>query len=102
MINLHGIEECEHTMKQKDNKFKNNIFIHCTHEARLEGVKRVIYEIHDHFFKNTDYGDIRLIVDYRNNPNMESELAHKRPHSSLLKNLSLNKKQKPNDSVPKT
>jgi hypothetical protein len=76
----------ETTVKRKDNhKFENTIFIHCVHEARLEGLQRHIHEIHDSFFKNTDYGNIRLVVGHRNNLNMDFELTHKRPHSSLLK-----------------
>ncbi|CAF4003077.1 unnamed protein product, partial [Rotaria sordida] len=52
---------------------------------RLEGVKRHIHEIHDDIFKNTNQVEKRLIVDHRNNPNIESELTRKRPPSSLLK-----------------
>src|SRR5689334_10287154 len=41
------------TVKEKDNnKFKNTIFVHCLHEARFEGIKRYIHEVHDSFFKN--------------------------------------------------
>ncbi|CAF1265623.1 unnamed protein product [Rotaria sordida] len=54
------------------------------------------------FFKYTDYEDIRLIVGHRNNPNLEFELARKRPHSSLFTNIPFNKKQKLNDSAPTT
>ncbi len=50
------------TVKRKDNhKFENTIFIHCVHEARLQGLQRQIHEIQDSFFKNTDYGNIRLL-----------------------------------------
>jgi len=76
------------TVQRKDNKFKNNLFVHCTHEARLKGLAREIHTIHDSYFKNTHRGNIRLIVGYRNNPNMEYELARKRPSSSLLKDPS--------------
>lgn len=72
--------------RDKKNKFENNIFIHCTHEGRLKGLKRSIHEIHDEFFKTTNYADIRLIVGHQNNPNIEFELAQKRPNSSLFKN----------------
>ncbi|CAF3860731.1 unnamed protein product [Rotaria sp. Silwood1] len=91
------IQEENRTTKQKDQKFEKNIFIHCTHEARLEGLKRYIHEIHNDIFKKTDYGDIRLIVGHRNNPNTEFELTRKRPKSSLLKETLPNKKQKPNE-----
>ncbi|CAF5127593.1 unnamed protein product, partial [Rotaria sp. Silwood1] len=91
------IEEERRTTRDKDNKFKNKIFIHCTHEARLEGLKRYIHEIHDDIFKKTDCGDIRLIVGHRNNPNIEFELTRKRPNSSLLKEIPPDKKQKPNE-----
>jgi len=73
------------TVKRKDNKFNNTLFVHCKHEARLAGVKRHLHEIHDHIFKETDFGDIRLIVGNRNNPDMDYELTRKRPPSYLLK-----------------
>ena len=76
----------EITVKRKVNdKFKNTIFIHCVHEARLEGLPRHIHEIHDSFFQKTDHGNIRLVVGHRNNPNLDFELSRKRPRSSLLK-----------------
>ncbi|CAF4171520.1 unnamed protein product, partial [Rotaria sordida] len=75
----------EATIKRKNDKFKNNLFIHVTHEARLKGLAREIHIIHDNHFKNTDYGEIRLIVGFRNNPNIEFELSRKRPSSSVLK-----------------
>ncbi|CAF1318100.1 unnamed protein product [Rotaria sordida] len=85
----------EATIKRKNDKFKNNLFIHVTHEARLKGLAREIHIIHDNHFKNTDYGEIRLIVGFRNNPNIEFELSRKRPSSSVLKDP-LRKKRKPN------
>ncbi|CAF1172443.1 unnamed protein product [Rotaria sordida] len=45
------------TLKYDDETFRNNIFIHCTHEARLEGTKRHIHEIHDDIFKNTNQAE---------------------------------------------
>jgi hypothetical protein len=75
-------------VQRKDNKFKNNLFVHCTHEARLKGLAREIHTIHDSCFKNTHRGNIRLIVGYRNNPNIEYVLARKRPSSSLIKDPS--------------
>ncbi|CAM4819703.1 unnamed protein product [Rotaria magnacalcarata] len=72
-------------VKRKDNKFKQNLFVHFTHEARLKGLAREIHMIHDSYFKNTIHGEIRLVVGYRNNPNIEFELSRKRPSSSLLK-----------------
>jgi hypothetical protein len=77
--------------KEKCNQFKNKIFIHCVHESRLRGLAREIHEIHDSFFKNTIYQEIRLIVGHRNNPNLEFELTRKRPSTSLLKNQPLEK-----------
>jgi len=73
------------TVKRKDNKFKSTLFVHCKHEARLAGVKRNLHKIHDDIFKNTAFGDIRLIVGNRNNPDMDYELTRKRPASYLLK-----------------
>ncbi|CAF1434632.1 unnamed protein product [Adineta steineri] len=37
---------------------------------------------------NTDYGNIRLIVGHRSNPNLNFQLSRKRPRSSLLKDPS--------------
>ncbi|CAF4776090.1 unnamed protein product, partial [Rotaria sp. Silwood2] len=68
-----------------NNKFQNNVFVHVTHEARLKGLAREIHQIHDKHFNSTIYGDIRLIVGYRNNRNIEFELSRKRPPSSILK-----------------
>ncbi len=71
------------TVKRKDHKFKNTLFIHCKHEARLEGLKRYIHEIDDSIFKNTDFHDIRRIVGHQNNP--DYDLKRKRPPAFLLK-----------------
>ena len=79
------------TVKPNDNKFDNTLFIHCKHEARLEGLKRHIHEIHDSIFKNTDFGDIRLIVGHRNNPDIDFELCRKRPPTYILKDQPKNK-----------
>ncbi|CAF4429654.1 unnamed protein product, partial [Rotaria sp. Silwood2] len=75
----------EASIKRNNDKFKNNLFVHVTHEARLKGLAREIHLIHDSHFKNTIHGDIRLVVGYRNNPNIEFELSRKRPSSSILK-----------------
>ncbi|CAF2717511.1 unnamed protein product [Rotaria sp. Silwood2] len=88
----------EATIKSKSDKFKNNIFLHVTHEGRLKGLARDIHIIHDNHFKNTMYGEKRLVVGFRNNPNIEFELSHKRPASSVLKDP-LRKRRKPNDVV---
>ncbi|CAM4916398.1 unnamed protein product [Rotaria socialis] len=87
----------ETTNNNKDNKFQKKIFIHSLYEGRFRHIQREIHEIHDSFFKNTIYQDIRLIVGHRNNPNIEYELTTKRPCSSLLKNQPLQKKQKVNE-----
>jgi hypothetical protein len=79
----------ETTVKRKDNqKFENTIYIHCLHEAKFDGLQRHIHEIHDSFFRNTDYENIRLVVGHRNNPNIDLELSYKRPRSSLLEDPS--------------
>ncbi|CAF2845127.1 unnamed protein product [Rotaria sp. Silwood2] len=75
----------EATIQRNNEKFKTNLFLHVTHEARLKGLAREIHMIHDSHFKNTDKGEIRLVVGFRNNPNIEFELSRKRPASSLLK-----------------
>ncbi|CAF4646084.1 unnamed protein product, partial [Rotaria socialis] len=92
----------ETTNNNKDNTFQKKIFIHSLYEGRFRHIQREIHEIHDSFFKNTIYQDIRLIVGHRNSPNIEYESTTKRPCSSLLKNQPLQKKQKvkePNTTV---
>ncbi|CAF4199101.1 unnamed protein product [Adineta steineri] len=74
------------TVNRKNiDKFINNIFIHCVHESRFHGLQQHIHEIHDSFFKNTDYRNIRLIVGHRTNPKLNFQLSRKRPRASLLK-----------------
>jgi len=73
------------TIKSNAAKLNNTLFIHCTHEGRLEGLKRYIHEIHDSYVKNTQYEHMRLVVGHHNNPNMDFELTRKRPSLSLLK-----------------
>jgi hypothetical protein len=85
---IHNTQITQTIVQRKDNKFKTNLFVHCTHEARLKGLAREIHTIHDSCFKNTHRGNIRLIVGYRNNPNIEYVLARKRPSSSLIKDPS--------------
>lgn len=60
------------------------LFYHCTHEARLAGLRREIHGIHQQFFNHTPNQDIRLIIGHRNNPNLEYELAQKRPRPICL------------------
>ncbi|CAF3713387.1 unnamed protein product [Rotaria socialis] len=90
------------TTNDKDNKFHKKIFIHSLYEGRFRNMQRQIHEIHDSFFNNTIYQDIRLIVGHRNNPNIEFELTRKRPSSSLLKNQPFQKKQKLTESTTTT
>lgn len=78
----------EATVKRNNQKFQKNLFVHFTHEARLKGLAHEIHMIHDSYFKNTIHENIRLVVGHRNNPNIEFELAQKRPSSSLLKDPS--------------
>ncbi|CAF4192638.1 unnamed protein product [Rotaria sp. Silwood2] len=94
IIQDQNIQGYEGTTNEKYNKFRNKLFIHCLHEGRFRDIQRQIHEIHDSFFKNTFYQDIRLIVGHRNNPNIEFELTRKRPSSWLLKNEPQQKKTK--------
>lgn len=71
----------------KNDKYKNTIFIHCIHEARFIQLKRHIHDIYNGFFKKDDHDAIRLVIGNQNNPNLDFELAHKRPRSSLAKDL---------------
>ena len=71
----------------KNDKYKNTIFIHCIHEARFIQLKRHIHDIYNGFFKKDDHDAIRLVIGNQNNPNLDFELAHKRPRSSLVKDL---------------
>ncbi|CAF4132862.1 unnamed protein product, partial [Rotaria sordida] len=95
-VTQQNTNKIEATIQRNNEKFKNNIFLHVTHEGRLKGLAREIHMIHDSHFKNTVYGEIRLVVGFRNTPNTEFELSRKRPSSSVLKDL-LRKKRKPNE-----
>jgi hypothetical protein len=81
-------------IKRDYEKFKKNLFVHCTYEKRLKNLAHEIHTIHDSYFKNTDQGAIRLVVGYRNNPNIEFELSRKRPPTSILKDPSKKKSNK--------
>ncbi|CAF4735060.1 unnamed protein product, partial [Rotaria sp. Silwood2] len=87
---------------ETNQKFISNLFIHCKHEARLNGMARDIHVIHDSFFKDTPTAAIRLIVGHRNNPNIELELSQKCPSLRLLKDPSSKPKSKPNEARPTT
>ncbi|CAF2819348.1 unnamed protein product [Rotaria sp. Silwood2] len=80
-----NLNNMEATIQRNYDKFKKNLFVHITHEARLKCLAREIHMIHDSHFKNTNKAEIRLVVGFRNNPNIEFELSRKRPASSLLK-----------------
>ncbi|CAF1321765.1 unnamed protein product [Rotaria sordida] len=95
IVTQRNTNSMEATVKRNNNKFKNNLFVHVTHEARLKGLAREIHMIHDSFFKDTSYADIRLVVGHRIDPNVEFELSRKRPSLSLLKGP-LEKKPKRN------
>ena len=70
---------------KKVNKFDKTLFLHCTHEKRLDGLKRDIHKIYADTFQGSPAMDVRLIVGHRNHRNTKSELIQKRPDPALLK-----------------
>ena len=75
--------ETKEDINQK--KFTKTLFIHYTHENRLEPLKRDIHTIYSDVFHGTNASDIRLIIGHRNSRSIECELIQKRPHSSFVK-----------------
>ena len=69
----------------KSNKYDNTLFLHYTHENRLEPIKRDIHQIYKDVFQGTEASSIRLIIGHRNSRNIASELLQKKPHSSFIK-----------------
>ena len=78
-------DEDNATSRQKKvNKFDNTLFLHCTHEKRLKGLKRDIHKIYSETFQRSPAMAVRLIAGHRNHRNTKSELIQKRPDPTLL------------------
>ena len=85
-ITTNNQDERNNTRRPKKvNKFDKTLFLHCTHEKRLEGLKRDIHQIYSETFQGSPAMDVRLIVGHRNHRNTKSELIQKRPDPALLK-----------------
>ena len=85
-ITTNNQDEDNNTSRPKKvNKFDKTLFLHCTHEKRLEGLKRDIHKIYSETFQGSPAMDVRLIVGHRNHRNTKSELIQKRPDPALLK-----------------
>jgi hypothetical protein len=70
---------------QPNKKFEKTLFLHYTHEKRLDSLKRDIHKIYSEVFQGTAASDIRLIIGHRNSRNIQSELIQKRPHGAFVK-----------------
>jgi hypothetical protein len=70
---------------QSNKKFEKTIFLHYTHEQRLDSLKRDIHKIYSEVFQGTEASDVRLVIGHRNSRNTQSELIQKRPHAAFVK-----------------
>ena len=64
---------------------QNTLFIHYTHEKRLDSFKRDMHTIYADVFQGSPAMEVKLVVGHRNSHNTQLELARKRPDSALLK-----------------
>ncbi|CAF1489796.1 unnamed protein product [Adineta steineri] len=69
----------------KPNKFDKTLFLHYTHEKRLEPIKRDIHKIYSDVFQGTEAESMRLIIGHRNSRNLARELIRTRPYASFIK-----------------
>lgn len=69
----------------KREKFEKTLFIHYTHESRLEPLKRDIHQIYTDVFHGTEASSIRLIIGHFNSSNIASELIQTRPYPAFVK-----------------
>ncbi|CAF1418091.1 unnamed protein product [Adineta steineri] len=69
----------------KPNKFDKTLFLHYTHEKRLEPIKRDIHKIYSDVFQGTEAESMRLIIGHRNSRNLACELIRTRPYASFIK-----------------
>lgn len=76
----------EHSFAQNKlkhhSKWRDNIIIHYTHEARLQNYKKEIHQIWNHTFQDTMVMNTQLIVGTRNNPNTSQTLVRRRPQDT--------------------
>lgn len=70
---------------QSNKKLHNTLFLHYTHEQRLDSIKRDIHNIYSEVFQGTTALDIRLIIGHRNSRNIQLELVQTRPYSTFVK-----------------
>ena len=70
---------------KKRELFEKNLFIHYTHENRLEPLKRDIHQIYSDVFHGTEASSIRLIIGHLNSSNIASELIQTRPYPAFVK-----------------
>ncbi len=63
----------------KKSKFDNNLIIHYTYEKRLKNNKKTIHQLWNQTFDKTPIKTTRLIIGNRNQPNMTTQLIHRRP-----------------------
>lgn len=80
------------TTNINDNRKKNptdygeKLFVHYTHEQRLNTLKRDMHHVYNDTFQHTPAMDLNLIVGSRNRRDAKHELIRKRPNKSLLQN----------------
>ena len=74
-----------HGDDQRNKKFEKTLFLHYTHEHRLDSLKRDIHQIYTEVFQGITASHSRLIIGHRNSRNTQLELVQKRPHSGFVK-----------------
>ena len=70
---------------EPNKKLEKTLFLHYTHEKRLDSLKRDIHKIYSEVFQGSLASDMRLIIGHRNSRNTQLELIQKRPHSAFVK-----------------
>jgi hypothetical protein len=84
-LNQKTVKAMSTRQEKQATKFDTTLFLHYTHEQRLQSLKRDIHKIYAETFLGTPDEDVRLVVGHRNNPNISYELMQKRPPPSMLK-----------------
>jgi hypothetical protein len=78
------------------------LFIHYTHEGRLQSTKRDPHRVYEETFQRTPASHVTLTVGGRNRRDAQHELIRKRPSKSLLANRHKKRKDNKEETVLKS
>ena len=78
--------------EKKPTQFGDQLFVHYTHEKRLQSFKRDMHQVYENVFKNTPAMNVKLIVGNRNRRDAKNELTRKRPKPSILQSKRIKNK----------